>query len=104
MIYIAVCDVDNKICSFMEHIIRKYARENAINVEIDIFYSGEALCKSLENSNYYDLICLDIQLQKDVYKRQLPFYEYSPFCQNYRYGLSCTYRKISYGMGRLSFL
>lgn len=64
MIYIAVCDVDNKICSFMEHIIRKYARENAINVEIDIFYSGEALCKSLESSNYYDLICLDIQLQK----------------------------------------
>ena len=64
MIYIAVCDVDKKICSFMEHIIRKYAQENAINVEIDIFYSGEALCKSLENSNYYDLICLDIQLQK----------------------------------------
>lgn len=60
-IKIAVCDDELEICSQVENILIKLLKERRIKCDIDIFYSGESLCRGLERSEY-DIIFLDIEL------------------------------------------
>lgn len=60
-INIAVCDDEEKICSQVESILTKLLDKESIQYNIDIFVSGEDLCRGMENVEY-DLIFLDIQL------------------------------------------
>lgn len=62
-IKIAVCDDELEICSQVENILIKLLEERLIKYVIDIFYSGESLCRELEREDY-DLIFLDIELPK----------------------------------------
>ncbi|OON98721.1 MAG: hypothetical protein ATN35_03670 [Epulopiscium sp. Nele67-Bin004] len=59
MIKIAVCDDDIKFTSQIEQYI--YDIEQTNQVDIDVFFSGESLLKSLENA-MYDIIYLDVEM------------------------------------------
>lgn len=64
MIRISVVDDENIICTQLEGLISKAAEILSIDVEIDIYGSGEAFMKVLKANEKYDLIFLDIELDK----------------------------------------
>ena len=59
---IAICDDEIGTCSDIENMILDYADSHAIQIETEVFYSGESLYRSIEKQCLYDLIFLDIQL------------------------------------------
>ena len=63
MFKIAICDDEQAICSAIEKIILKYREESYIGVEIEVFYSGEELCRYIEEQGRFDLIFLDIEMK-----------------------------------------
>lgn len=63
MIYIAICDDDNAICSQIENIILDYSAKNFLKVDLSIFNNGESLMKIFNHENFFDLIFLDIELK-----------------------------------------
>ncbi len=62
-IKIAICDDEVKVCTYIEKQLMNICMQKNMEYEIDIFYSGETLCKQLEKT-MYDLIFLDIELPK----------------------------------------
>ena len=64
MIRIAVVDDENIICTQLERLINKVADIISITVETDIYNSGETFLKLLRANEKYDLIFLDIELDK----------------------------------------
>lgn len=62
-IKLAVCDDDIKICSHIENILINILSHKFLEYDIDVFYSGEALCEEMERTKY-DLVFLDIELPK----------------------------------------
>lgn len=63
MIYIAICDDDNTICSQIENVLLDYTDRNYIKVKISIFNSGESLINFFNHGKVFDLIFLDIELE-----------------------------------------
>ena len=59
---IAICDDEVGTCSDIENMILDYAHSHAMQIETEVFYSGESLYRSIEKQCIYDLIFLDIQL------------------------------------------
>ena len=59
---IAICDDDIYTCTSIENLIIKYKQDMGIEIEVDIYYSGEKLCQKLNDKEIYDLIFLDIEL------------------------------------------
>lgn len=64
MFNITICDDEEFTCSEVENMILEYAQSRSIKVEIEIFYSGESLCKYLEKKDNMDILFLDIELDK----------------------------------------
>lgn len=65
MLKIAICDDDIKFTSKMDTIIRNVARENGIQIEIDVYFDGLALMESMnDNRVLYDILFLDIEMEK----------------------------------------
>ena len=62
-IKIAICDDEKEVCTKIEQLLTEVLSSRKENFEIDIFLSGESLCKELEEQKY-DLIFLDIELPK----------------------------------------
>ena len=62
-INIAICDDENEICTQLEQILIEILKEKEVEYEIDVFYSGEGLCKEMLKMKY-DLVFLDIELSK----------------------------------------
>lgn len=62
MIRIAICDDETGTCSDIENMILNYAKLQALQIDTEVFYSGETLFKAIENNDNYGLIFLDIQL------------------------------------------
>lgn len=65
MLRVAICDDFIEICNIIESFIVNYRLNKGVNIEVDIFYSGEKLISALKNEEYYNLIFLDIEL-KDI--------------------------------------
>lgn len=63
MLYIAVCDDENSICTQVESILIELSKNLPKKIEVEVFFSGEALCQFLSNGAYFDIIFLDIELQ-----------------------------------------
>lgn len=63
MLEIAICDDSVIVSSDIESKLQRLAKKFAIDIEIDIFYDGNALVKHICNGNRYDLIYLDIEMQ-----------------------------------------
>lgn len=63
MLNIAICDDEKEVCAYMEDVLMKIGQAFCQEISIEIFYSGERLCKSLYKGIYYDMIFLDIDLK-----------------------------------------
>lgn len=59
MIRIAIVDDENIICSQIDECIIKALKKRA---DISTYYSGEGICKALQQGEVFDLIFLDIEL------------------------------------------
>lgn len=62
MVRIAVCDDENNICSQIEKYILILCKKLCVQFEVEVYYTGEGLCKKLSAGTCYDLIFLDIEL------------------------------------------
>lgn len=65
MLNIAICDDEIPITGRMERQIQKMARNSFINVDIDVFWSGETLVAAVADGNVFDIIYLDIEMDKE---------------------------------------
>lgn len=63
MIRIALCDDQLKVTSYIESLIMKLSEQNAIEVEVDVFFDGFSLIKKIDVGDLYDLIYLDIEMK-----------------------------------------
>lgn len=62
-IRIAICDDELCICSQIENILIDILQHIAVKFEIEVYCSGESLCKELEEQDF-DIVFLDIELPK----------------------------------------
>lgn len=63
LVKIAICDDELYICSQLEGMIMDILQQMDVKHEIEIFQSGEGLCKEMERQ-HFDLVFLDIELPK----------------------------------------
>jgi len=61
---IAICDDDKRLATELESVLIDMLDAQTINCEIDTYYTGEALCASMESGTVYHLIFLDIEFAK----------------------------------------
>ena len=54
MIMAAICDDENNVCSAIEKMLFKAAMQLNLQIQTDVYYSGERLCERLEAGEYYD--------------------------------------------------
>lgn len=64
MIRIAICDDDESVCEKIESLILAYAERMSIRVETYVFYLALNLLDNIKNQGSYDLIFLDIEMNK----------------------------------------
>lgn len=63
MFCIGICDDDEGLCGELEKMLYDYGKEHKIQMNIDIWYQGESLCRFLrENKKILDVLFLDIEL------------------------------------------
>ncbi|MFW5669090.1 MAG: LytR/AlgR family response regulator transcription factor [Acetivibrio ethanolgignens] len=62
MVKIAICDDDAYICSEIEKVIFDFGKTSTVEMEIEVFYSGEELIHFMEKEYSFDLVFLDIEL------------------------------------------
>lgn len=62
MFNIAICDDEIKICSQIENYLKLVKEKLNININVQVYYSGEHLIDELSNGISYNLIFLDIEL------------------------------------------
>lgn len=62
LIRVAICDDEIGTCSELENMILDHARIQALQIETEVFYSGETLFRAIKDKDKYDLVFLDIQL------------------------------------------
>lgn len=62
VIRIAIVDDEEAICEQIERLLQQCSEEMRINLQIEIFYSGESLISELKKNQKFDLIFLDIEL------------------------------------------
>ena len=64
MFRIAVCDDECTVCSQIESIILENRNLFYEKIEVEVFYSGEELCRFLKNEHTFDMVILDIELKQ----------------------------------------
>ena len=63
MFCIGICDDDEGLCGELVKMLYDYGKEHKIQMNIDIWYQGESLCRFLrENKKILDVLFLDIEL------------------------------------------
>ena len=65
MIMVAICDDEIAIGAELERALIEIFNQRKIECEIDVFFTGEDLCRKMESGAHYDLIFLDIEFAKD---------------------------------------
>ena len=96
MIMVAICDDEIKIGAELESTLMNIFSKLNIEYEIDVFFTGEELCKEMESGTHYDLIFLDIEfaqsgisgvelgrLIRDVHQNHLVSIVYISWEKNY---------------------
>ena len=61
---IAICDDDISFTSKLEEIIKQESVNYGKKPEIDVFFDGETLVKSIEDGQSYSMIFLDIEMKR----------------------------------------
>lgn len=64
MFQIAICDDNAPTTSEMEQLLNIIGQKDNISLNIDIFFDGLSLCRVIESGQVYDLIYLDIEMEK----------------------------------------
>lgn len=64
MYYIGICDDGENICTSIENMLLLCAREQNIQIDTNIWYTGEGLKSYLEAGSHLDILFLDIELFK----------------------------------------
>lgn len=62
MLRIAICDDEKHVCAQVESILLNFNKSLPRKIEVEVFYSGEALIQFLTDGAYFDMIFLDIEL------------------------------------------
>ncbi|MCM1186991.1 MAG: LytTR family DNA-binding domain-containing protein [Lachnoclostridium sp.] len=62
MYHIGICDDGKNTCAALEKMVLLYANKNKLQISIQIWYTGEELCKYLEQGENLDILFLDIEL------------------------------------------
>lgn len=65
MINVAICDDDIATTGILESMIHEICKVNFISVETEVFWDGKKLVESVEAPIYYDIIFLDIEMEKE---------------------------------------
>jgi len=65
MIIVAICDDEERICADLERALTDIFARLSVKYEIDVYFTGEELCKKMEAGAHYDLIFLDIEFIKN---------------------------------------
>ncbi|MDD3360911.1 MAG: LytTR family DNA-binding domain-containing protein [Hespellia sp.] len=61
MYYIGICDDEKSTCAQIENMVYDFFEKKGIQVEVEVWYTGEELCKYLQK-DMVDILFLDIQL------------------------------------------
>lgn len=64
MLNIAICDDDINLTGKLETLLYKIAKKNFIHIETEVFLDGEQLESAVEQNAYFDIIFLDIEMQR----------------------------------------
>lgn len=64
MYNIGICDDGKNICSSIENMLLECAKEKGIQIDTNVWYTGEELKEYLEKGNRLDILFLDIELFK----------------------------------------
>lgn len=64
MLRIGICDDEEAICVQLEDILKEIGQVFSEKLEVEVFFSGEEMCRFLSQSMYFDIIFLDIELDK----------------------------------------
>ena len=59
---VVICDDEKSTCAEVENVIRAYADERNVKMEVDIFFSGSTLTAYLEKGGVLDILFLDIEI------------------------------------------
>lgn len=62
MFRIAICDDEKTICAQIENMLLEYSKLSFLEMDIEVFLSGEELCRFVEEKHGFDLIYLDIEM------------------------------------------
>ena len=62
MFHIGICDDEKGTCASLEDLLYEYGKRQGIKIDVDVWYTGESLCESLQKENVVDLLFLDIEL------------------------------------------
>ena len=65
MLNVAICDDDIQVTGEMDTLILKVAKQLFIDVEIEVFWNGENLVESIEKGDFFDIIFLDIEMERE---------------------------------------
>lgn len=63
MFRIGICDDEYMISSQVEKVLLKYAKLNFLEIDIEVFSSGEEMYRYIEEEHGFDLIYLDIEMK-----------------------------------------
>lgn len=63
MFRIALCDDEPTICAEMERILIHLNKDKKLDLEIEVFLSGEELCKAIETGGVFHLLYLDVRMK-----------------------------------------
>lgn len=64
MYNIGICDDGENVCTSIENMLIQYAQEKRIQVDTNVWYTGEGLRDHLASGNHLDILFLDIELFK----------------------------------------
>ena len=64
MYNIGICDDGKNICASLEEMVLQYAENSKRKMDIKVCYTGEELCRYLEQGGQLDILFLDIELIK----------------------------------------
>ena len=60
MYNIGICDDGENICTAIENMLLRYAEEKTVQIEVQIWYTGEGLRDYLAQGKPFDILFLDI--------------------------------------------
>ena len=65
-VFVAICDDEKRMGAELERAVIDIFDKMNIKVEIDVYFTGEELCASMESGAHYNLIFLDIEFAQNA--------------------------------------